>query len=87
MDCVDESTNTTTYLWMLWHAGLLRHHEVGAPAWRARFFTIGQHRTATIRERASGRVWAVDSWVRDNGERPDVLPLEAWRRMERDAAE
>ncbi len=30
-DCVDEATNTTSYLTVLANAGLLRHHSVGVP--------------------------------------------------------
>lgn len=83
MDCVDESSNTTTYLWMMSHEGLLRFHAVEAPRWRTRFLCFGPHRTAVIRELATGQLWAVDSWVRDNGGRPDVQRIEAWRRREK----
>lgn len=30
-DCVDEATNTTSYLNVLFNAGLIRHHTVGVP--------------------------------------------------------
>ena len=82
MDCVDESSNTTTYLWMLSHEGLIRFHSVEAPRWRTRFLCFGPHRTAALRELETGRIWAVDSWVRDNGEPPDVQRVEAWRNRE-----
>lgn len=82
MDCVDESTNTTNYLWMLWHEGLLRYHAVEAPRWRMQYVLFDPHRTAVVREVATGQLWAVDSWVRDNGEEPDVQRIESWRRKD-----
>lgn len=80
MDCIDESTNTTTYLTLFRRDGLLRHHEVAEPATRGWFVFGWPHATAVMREIASGAVWAVDSWFLDNGEPPFILPLEVWRR-------
>ncbi len=80
MDCIDESTNTWTYLTMFRRHGLLRHHEVGDPATRGWIIFGWPHTTAVIREIASGARWAVDSWFLDNGEPPFILPLEVWRR-------
>jgi hypothetical protein len=78
-DCIDASRNTTTTLVVLDQLKLLRHHEVEPPEARG-FFLDGRwpHATAVLRERESGRDWAVDSWVRNNGERPVVMPLEKW---------
>jgi hypothetical protein len=36
------------------------------------------HTTAVLVELQDGREWAIDSWVRNNGEPPDVLPLKTW---------
>lgn len=82
LDCVDESTNSTTYLRMMEADGLLRFHQVSSRASRARsgFFIIGwPHFTAVITENASGEKWAVDSWFRDNGNPPEVVPLTLWK--------
>ncbi|OQA33613.1 MAG: hypothetical protein BWY57_01061 [Betaproteobacteria bacterium ADurb.Bin341] len=79
MDCIDESTNTTTYLRLLAKAGLLRWHRVEAPATRGWFMLGAPHSTAVLRERHSGLLWAVDSWFFANGEPPVLLPLEEWR--------
>ena len=82
LDCVDESTNSTTYLRMMERDGLLRFHRVGSRTARARSggFIIGwPHFTAVIEEIASGEKWAVDSWFRDNGEPPEVVPLSLWK--------
>lgn len=79
MDCIDESTNTTTYLRMLQAEGLLAFHRAGEPQGRGWFVTGFPHWTASLEERATGRQWAVDSWFHDNGREPPVLPLGEWR--------
>ena len=79
MDCIDESTNTTNYLYMLQHDGLMRWHTVADRSTRWSLFTW-PHTTAVIRERDSAERWAVDSWFLDNGEPPFVLPLQTWKR-------
>lgn len=78
-DCVDEATNTTSYLVMLKQHGLLKHHDVKQPSGRG-FFLDGrwQHFSAVIAEKDSENAWVVDSWPRDNGKLPVVLPLKTW---------
>ncbi|HEY5719506.1 MAG TPA: hypothetical protein VIW02_03915 [Gammaproteobacteria bacterium] len=77
MDCIDESTNTTTYLRLLAEAGLLRWHEVDEIAVRQRWL-FAFHRSAVIRELDSGERFVVDSWAHDNGEPPLIQSLRAW---------
>jgi hypothetical protein len=31
-----------------------------------------------LRETRTGRKWALDNWTHKYGEKPDVMPLEAW---------
>lgn len=78
MDCIDESTNTTTYLEFLQQQGLLRWHVVEKRAFRAPYL-LDQHWSAQIRERESGRHFVVDSWLNANGEPPLIQPLEDWK--------
>jgi len=78
MDCIDEATNTTTYLRLLEDAGLLVHHRVRDPATRIKLFAW-PHTTAVI-EDDSGRRFAVDSWFEANGQPPHIVPLDRWRR-------
>jgi len=78
MDCIDESTNTTIYLRMLQKYGLMRWHSVADRVTRWSLFSL-PHTTAVIMERGGVERWAVDSWFRDNGEPPFVLPLELWK--------
>jgi len=82
LDCIDESTNSTTYLKMMQGDGLLAFHVVEPRATRARsnLFIIGwPHSTAVVKEITSGEKWAVDSWFLDNGEPPSIVPLSLWR--------
>ncbi len=79
MDCIDESTNTTTYIRMMQRDGLLRWHQVENRKTRG-FLLFGgwPHTTAVISEKESKKRWAVDSWFFDNGVPPAILPLEKW---------
>jgi hypothetical protein len=79
LDCNDESTNSTTYMRMMAKDGLLHFHEVVDTKTRGFFFNGWPHTTAVIREIASGRKFAVDSWFYDNGVPAVVLPLEVWQ--------
>lgn len=79
MDCIDESTNTTTYLRLLAGQGLLRRHAVGEDVTRGYFIFGWPHSAATIREKANGMEHAVDSWFFDNGVDAVVVPLKQWR--------
>ena len=78
-DCVDEATNTTSYLVMLEQAGFLAHHRVKQPVGRG-FFLDGrwQHFAALVEEKGTGQSYVIDSWPRDNGKLPVVLPLKTW---------
>lgn len=79
LDCIDESTNTTSYLKMLRDSGLLRFHEVSETRTRGYFLYGWPHTTASVREIASGAIYVVDSWFYNNGEAPVILPLRVWQ--------
>lgn len=80
-DCVDESTNTTSYLVALKKRGLIHHHDILGPS--SRFLRNGfigwPHQTAVIREIESNERFAVDSWFRNNGYPPFIVPLGEWQ--------
>lgn len=82
LDCIAESNNTTTFLCLLRQEGLLRFHEVLRPEFRTQYLLFDPHRSALIRERGTGTVYAVDSWVGAAGEAPIVQEYRAWRRKE-----
>lgn len=80
MDCIDESSNTTTYLTLFEQARLLRWHSVEPVAHRGYLFFGGwPHYTALIRDNQTGEQWVVDSWFRDNGVYPDIVDLDTWK--------
>jgi hypothetical protein len=81
MDCIDESTNTTSYLNLFEQHGLLKWHRVKERVYRAPRI-LDQHWAAQIEHTATGQRYAVDSWYKDNGERPYVQMVEAWKRKE-----
>ena len=78
-DCVDEATNTTSYLVMMKQNGLLKYHSVKQPSGRG-FFLDGrwQHFSAVLEDESDGKSWVVDSWPKDNGKPPVILPLKTW---------
>ncbi|WPL16779.1 hypothetical protein Thiowin_01753 [Thiorhodovibrio winogradskyi] len=78
MDCVDNSSNTTTYLKILQDIGELNGWSVSAPEVRNRFDVTGVHWTAVIIDTETGLSWSVDSWFRPNGHLPMVMPLQSW---------
>jgi hypothetical protein len=80
MDCIDESTNTTTYLRLLAKAGYLRWHRVEDRVTRGWFLFGWPHTTAVVSERQSGQRWAIDSWFFANGHPPAIAPLQVWQR-------
>ncbi|MGL6070944.1 hypothetical protein [Craterilacuibacter sp.] len=79
MDCVDHSQNDTTFLQYLAQQGLLQHHRVAAPVWRAPWI-IDLHYASQIIEIASETPWVVDSWFFDFGHEPVVVPYQQWKK-------
>ncbi|MEL6374221.1 MAG: hypothetical protein AAFR04_09655 [Pseudomonadota bacterium] len=89
-DCVDEATNSTSYLLVLQSNGLLKHHTVGTPFskgnilmgirkwphWGAVLWERGKGRK---RGKPGGRVkYVVDSWPGPNGENPAIVRASKW---------
>lgn len=81
LDCIDESTNTTTYLVLLNQLSLMQFHTPNALTSRAPILSgrLGPHRTAVMTEVTTGTKFAVDSWFHDNGQPPEIVELSTWR--------
>lgn len=80
-DCLDEATNTTSYLTLLANHGLLKHHTVAAPFAKENYLrgiSGWTHWTAVLRENEGGQKWAVDSWIQKNGVNPAIVEAEKW---------
>jgi len=85
LDCISESKNTMTYLQLLSDDGLLQWHGVEDRKLRHPWI-LDVHWSAVIRDRSTGKQYAVDSWFLDNGQQPFVQPLDEWlsgRRFDR----
>jgi len=79
MDCIDETVNTSTYIRLIEHEGLLHWYRLSTPARRG-YFIDGNwpHNTAVIKETRSNRKFAVDSYFFDNGQPPSIILLDSW---------
>jgi len=77
LDCIDEATNSTVYLRLLYNEGLLHFHQQASRTSRGGL--LSPHNTATIIETNSNIRYAVDSWFYDNGEQPVIIPIEQWK--------
>ena len=80
MDCVDNSTNTTTYLKILEDMGQLPLWRVEKPSIRKFYDFNSVHWAAVVKDIPTGEDWAVDAWFRPNGHLPYVLPLDSWKK-------
>jgi len=79
MDCVDNASNTSTYLMILSDLGQLPSWRVEEPSVRKPLYFNAVHWTAVVQDEVTGDKWAVDSWYRPNGHLPFVLPLKKWK--------
>ena len=86
-DCVDEATNTTSYLLVLKSNGLIQQHTVEGTMSKENLakglvklnpVQYWPHWTAVLKENKSGQRYAVDSWLFDQGENPAVVKVEDW---------
>lgn len=77
-DCVDNASNSTTYLDILRDIGQLTGWAVASPEVRNRFDLTAVHWTAVIIDTETELPWSVDSWYRPNGHLPMVMPLRSW---------
>ncbi len=79
MDCIDETINTSLYLQFFDDEGLFKFHEAAPPLHRGYFVNgMWPHNTGAVREKASGKVYAIDSYYFDNGVTPSIVPIDVW---------
>lgn len=80
LDCIDETVNTTKYLTFLKDADFLKHHDVGKPIYKGMVLNgVYPHNSASIVERETGEIYAVDSYIYKNGAEPNIRGFENWR--------
>jgi len=78
MDCIDQTSNTWTYLTLMQDDGLLAHHRVGKPIYRGGLLTFDLSNTAVVVETESGASFALDATMVDAGVPPPVEPVQQW---------
>jgi hypothetical protein len=78
LDCVDNSTNTTTYLHLLRDLRQLSGWTIAEAEVRDLTDFRNVHWTAVVIDDKTQKPWSVDSWFRPNGHLPFVMPLGAW---------
>jgi hypothetical protein len=76
MDCLDHSTNTTTWLALLARQGWVRYHAVAGPVQRGRLLSV--HWSARVLEKGTGAQFVVDTWFLDPGYPAIIYPLDEW---------
>jgi hypothetical protein len=78
LDCVAETTNTTSYLILLQERGLMQWHAPRYPQHRG--FMRGQfpHNTAVMEDLKTGERYAVDAYFHANGIPPEIVPISEW---------
>lgn len=77
-DCVDNASNTTTFLQILDDLSAIAGWTVSDPQVRDGFSLSLVHWTAVVVDDRSGDRWAVDSWFRPHGHLPFLIPLSDW---------
>jgi len=77
-DCIDNTSNTRTFLRILQDLAALPGWSVAEPRSRNRLPLDNVHWTAVVKDEQSGDYWTVDSWYRPHGHLPFVLPLADW---------
>ena len=83
MDCIDHSTNTSSFLHLIEERGWLRHH--GVMQRLRRFLFLQEHWAGRIAERASGQQFTVDTWYFPPGQPAVVQPVAEWLQGRRPA--
>ncbi len=78
LDCIAETSNTTSYLILLHERGLMLRHVPRYPQHRG--FMHGQlpHNTAVMEDLQTGERYAVDSYFHANGISPEIVPVPEW---------
>lgn len=79
LDCIDEASNSTSYMMLFRKLELIHHHRIGYPIAKG-FLLDGRypHVTAVVIETETGKEYSIDSWVFANGETAAVSPLDVW---------
>ncbi|MFW2438229.1 MAG: hypothetical protein ACN4GR_02540 [Arenicellales bacterium] len=78
LDCVAETTNTTSYLILLQERGLMQWHAPQYPQHRGFMHGLFPHNTAVMEDLKTGEQYAVDTYFHANGIPPEIMPVSEW---------
>jgi hypothetical protein len=78
LDCVAETTNTTSYLILLQERGLMQWHAPRYPQHRGFMHGRWPHNTAVMEDLKTGERYAVDTYFHANGIAPEIVPVPEW---------
>jgi hypothetical protein len=79
LDCIDETLNTTKYLKFLEADHLLKWYQTGNPTHKGYFINgVYPHNTATLKDKETGEIYVVDSYMFQNGKMPIIQSLKEW---------
>ena len=78
LDCIAETSNTTTYLILLQERGLMVLHTPRYPQHRGFMHGKLPHNTAVIEDVQTGERYAVDAYFHANGIPPEIVPIKQW---------
>lgn len=82
-DCWDTTRNTTSLLLILQGWNLLKFHSIGDPHYRGNVVALQTpHNTAVLTDRATRIDWVIDLWPRGYGQKPDVMPVTDWVKLD-----
>ncbi|WP_245944742.1 hypothetical protein [Crenobacter cavernae] len=78
MDCIDHSRNVEGFLALMQQRRWLRFHRAAGRVHRAPWL-VNDHYAARLDETGDGQSWVVDTWFKDFGAPPEVVPLAIWK--------
>ncbi len=79
MDCIDESTNTLSYLKMLNNQGKIKKHKIVGFVTRGGLLAGFPHTAVLLVEKQTKDKYVIDSWFYDNGRPAVILPYKTWK--------
>ena len=79
MDCIDESTNTLSYLKLLNAENKIKSHEVVGLVTRGGLLAGYPHAAVLLVDVVNDEKYVIDSWFYNNGRPAVVLPYKTWK--------
>ena len=78
LDCIAETTNTTSYIILLQKRCLIQWHRPRYPQHRVLMHGKFPHNTAIVEDLNTGELFAIDSYFHANGVPQEIVPVSEW---------